>query len=179
MTIKNRLETETATYSFADYRTRVSKTRVSVSCEESEVLEATGLVRPPYGSSRGDGSAEDAAWKKYNRAELKVLRAKAEALLEKEGITYGKMYWSRTAGCSCGCSPAFIIDRMVTVKDPELGYDRRVEYIYPTFKKAEPVAEVEAPKGADAIKAAIEGLTPALPTAPKGAAAIKAAIAAA
>jgi hypothetical protein len=31
-------------------------------------------------------------------------------ILTQEGITYTKMNWSRTCGCSCGCSPGFRVE---------------------------------------------------------------------
>lgn len=29
--------------------------------------------------------------------------------LDRIGITYERMFWSQTAGCSCGCSPGFVL----------------------------------------------------------------------
>jgi hypothetical protein len=67
---------------------------------------------PPFGSVRGDGSAEDKAWRAYNRLELEVMRAMVEmARPIVEAMTFGakdaKWSFSRKAGCSCGCSPGF------------------------------------------------------------------------
>lgn len=48
-------------------------------------------------------TADDKTWRKYNR-EVVALQKK---ILKDAGIDAEKYTWSRTAGCSCGCSPAF------------------------------------------------------------------------
>lgn len=40
---------------------------------------------------------------------VKVYRKAATAALEAMNLTDRKLEWSRTAGCSCGCSPGFIL----------------------------------------------------------------------
>lgn len=87
------------------YGERSVKPRVFVTVDEDEIP----MERPPYGSSRGDGSAEDKLWRKYNKLERDLMRAKAEAVLGELGIT-AKLTFSRTAGCSCPCSPGFVLD---------------------------------------------------------------------
>lgn len=41
---------------------------------------------------------------------VKLFRYLATRALESEGLTRVKLRWSQTAGCSCGCSPGFILD---------------------------------------------------------------------
>jgi hypothetical protein len=77
--------------------------------------EQLGMMdQPPYGSKKGDGSAEDLLWKRFNKLELKTQRAVIQAYhdeiaqaygVKPELLTYG---FSRKAGCSCGCSPGWL-----------------------------------------------------------------------
>lgn len=77
--------------------------------------EQLGMMdRPPYGSKKGDGSAENLLWKRFNKLELKTQRAAIQAYhneiaqvysVKPELLTYG---FSRKAGCSCGCSPGWL-----------------------------------------------------------------------
>jgi hypothetical protein len=96
---------------FQDYN---KKTRVYVSTPD----EGLGMECPPYGSWRGDGSAEDLAWKAYNKLELAAMRT----LIATFGPVFRrhtqapetvKFSFSRKAGCSCPCSPGFVADTRV------------------------------------------------------------------
>ena len=95
-----------------DYSSRAAfrshKTRVSVSGEDRPTM----LV-PAY-TMRGDDPANDALWRKYNREVVKLMKAVAlpviHEILDDENPT---LTFSRTAGCSCGCSPAFKLDRLI------------------------------------------------------------------
>lgn len=58
---------------------------------------------------KGDNKNMDKAWRKFNKAEVNQMTGILEAALKVAGIET-KFHFSRTAGCSCGCSPAFIID---------------------------------------------------------------------
>jgi len=49
----------------------------------------------------------DAMWRKYNREEIKIQR---DILKQVFPHYTGKYSFSRTAGCSCPCSPGFIAD---------------------------------------------------------------------
>lgn len=81
--------------------------------------EEVGLVdrRPPY-TIRGKDPAIDREWQRYNKKEIELqfhALVLASKLLQTEGITiplsrtgHKNLYWSRTAGCSCGCSPGWI-----------------------------------------------------------------------
>lgn len=82
------------------------KVRVFVSGQDAPEFD-----NPPYGSTRGDGSDEDRAWKRYNREELRLQRevlAQATAAMPELAEQLGKLSFSRKAGCSCGCSPGFV-----------------------------------------------------------------------
>lgn len=69
---------------------------------------------PPYGSVRGDGSDEDKAWRAFNRLESRTMSALIDAVLplvlaltaSPADLRYA---FSRKAGCSCGCSPGFVV----------------------------------------------------------------------
>lgn len=89
-----------------DYRERLSgkKTRLYTDLDYSNFP----MERPAY-SVFGEDPQNDAAWKAYNRLEIKLMREKIQAELDKAGIE-GKFSFSRKAGCSCGCSAGFILD---------------------------------------------------------------------
>jgi hypothetical protein len=90
-----------------EWQNRNTKTRVAVGASEEVDKELLG-DHPPYGSEHGDGSDEDKAWKAYNRAELKMMKEVATKTFALWDVEF-KGNYSRTAGCSCGCSPAFIL----------------------------------------------------------------------
>lgn len=85
-----------------DWRERASKPRAFVGGSAVE----PAWEHPPFGSSRGDGSDEDKAWRKFNREELRLRKLVLKAV----GVE-GK--FSRRAGCSCPCSPGFVTERGV------------------------------------------------------------------
>lgn len=107
---------------FESPRQYYTKTRVYVSLTGVDLPEP-----PPYGSTRGDGSDEDKAWKAYNKAEEQAMRNLITAALpalkvwglvpqdtiatkNTPGHTGTKIAFSRKAGCSmCPCSPGFIV----------------------------------------------------------------------
>ena len=72
-----------------------------------------GLEQPAF-SALGEDAALDAAWRRYNRAELaamkRVLAAAQPTLRELLGAVADGCRWgfSRKAGCSCPCSPGFV-----------------------------------------------------------------------
>lgn len=89
-------------------RGKFNRIRVFVSGEAKPDMPV-----PPYGSTRGDGSAEDKAWKAYNRAEVANQRDLIEEALAQNpelATKLGKLSFSRKAGCGCGCSPGFIAE---------------------------------------------------------------------
>jgi len=89
------------------YDERPSKGRMYIWGEPSP--EAVGLAdRAPAPSRKGDDEALDAEWRRYNRAELKTLRAIADKAAEGLGVRVDR--FSRKAGCSCGCSPGFVLE---------------------------------------------------------------------
>ena len=113
------------------YSSRASRPTVYVTSPDPD------METPPFGSVRGDDTEADKAWKRYNRAEIKMKRETIAAVLplleaadptpsifdalgrEKmrkselalwdlaEQALTGKLGFSRKAGCSCGCSPGF------------------------------------------------------------------------
>jgi hypothetical protein len=48
-------------------------------------------------------------WKKYNRQYVSTVKAHLEDVLAEKKIKYEKIAFSKTCGCSCGCSPGFKI----------------------------------------------------------------------
>lgn len=69
---------------------------------------------PPYRTDGEDPENED-AWRRYNREERRIMRGYAEEGIAALGICGiqtedVKLRFSRKAGCSCGCSPAFHVD---------------------------------------------------------------------
>src|SRR4051812_49149160 len=73
---------------YTPYRTHLSKPRLYVSLE-------------------GEGVLDDFA-NRFDRP-VRAYRPFAEAALRQLGIDYEKLAWSQKAGCSCGCSPGFIV----------------------------------------------------------------------
>lgn len=105
------------------YRNRDRKTRAYVDIDPADVP----MDHPPYGSVRGDGSDEDRAWRAFNRAETAAMRLKLSrvtAVLEAAGGMPADAAWhfSRKAGCSCGCSPGFVLDGQVKADGPRFRY---------------------------------------------------------
>ena len=85
---------------------------------------------PAY-STIGVDPENDAAWRRYNRAEIKQQRLLLEEVLPGLQHLLGytapiKAAFSRKAGCSCSCSPGFKLDRPVYLDG------RRVVGIYVT-----------------------------------------------
>ena len=78
-----------------DYRDRAKNTRIYCFPKDFNVVEDLVTRRDPDGNSR------------YNPS---VLRPMIEDALKENNIPIGKLRWSRKAGCSCGCSPGFIMD---------------------------------------------------------------------
>jgi hypothetical protein len=65
------------------------------------------MPRPPY-LPNGQDDAVDAAWRRYNRAEIAIMRAVAADRLSLDPST---IKFSRNAGCStCSCSPGLLIE---------------------------------------------------------------------
>lgn len=91
---------------------------------------------PPY-SLKGEDAANDAAWRKYNREEVRLQKALAErglaALKQTEGFRLfgsGELRFSRKAGCSCGCSPGMLLDGRPYGNAPLFEYDTRIGDIF-------------------------------------------------
>lgn len=94
----------------AERYSRKTKTRVDIDVP-TDVMEVMIGVHPAY-SMKGEDLENDLAWKAYNRAEVKAMKAgileanKYFNFLPADGW---KLSFSRTAGCGCGCSPAFVL----------------------------------------------------------------------
>ena len=106
-------------------RRAVRRMRTLVSCGNQVEPD---MEMPAY-SIKGEDPEVDAAWRKYNREELCLMRAIVDPVVQAEFPELGKLSFSRTAGCSCGCSPAFRAEGMVI--DEEIG---RVSWITITRK---------------------------------------------
>lgn len=106
------------------------KTRLYVDLNQKDL----GMERPPYGSQQGDGSPEDKAWKAYNKLELDAMREyalQAKSLLEHRlHDVISKVEFSRFAGCTCPCSPGFVVTATRgPLKLDELPVDVYVKYV--------------------------------------------------
>jgi hypothetical protein len=73
---------------------------------------AEHIGAPSVYTSRGDFPALDKAFDKMNREIVAAKREVFEAALKALGFEFakGQVKFSRKAGCSCGCSPGFILD---------------------------------------------------------------------
>jgi hypothetical protein len=93
------------------YSSKQKHTMVSI-CNpfDPEELNWNGITERPEYSVKGDDKAIDKLWRKYNKAELEIQRViinqAVEAGLIKDNIAK-QLKWSRTAMCSCGCSPGW------------------------------------------------------------------------
>jgi hypothetical protein len=83
-----------------------------------------GMEHPAFGSVRGSGTDDDKAWRKYNRLEMKVMRALIETfvslirtLTEFDETDIGFRF-SRKAGCTCPCSPGFVASDRIMFQGP-------------------------------------------------------------
>lgn len=111
-----RIETETYSVSLRVFSRSVdnlrSKTRGYVSGQEKP-----SMPLPAYDTfdENGERVADDAGWRKYNRAEMQIMRkhmtaalAATEPVFDDRGL---KFSFSRKAGCSmCPCSPGFVFE---------------------------------------------------------------------
>ncbi len=93
----------------------------------SEVNDKTRV----YVFAGGEGVFENLA-NRFSRP-VELYRAAMRQALDEKGLT-AKARWSQKAGCSCGCSPAFITDQ-------RLGYD-----IFVTINEADQAAKVDPAK---------------------------------
>lgn len=76
---------------------------------DPEEISYCGITAQPRYSLKGEDKANDKAWRIYNRAEVSLQRMVIERLVL-EGVIpafFSKFTFSRTAGCSCGCSPGW------------------------------------------------------------------------
>lgn len=71
--------------------------------------EANRLGLTTIYSEKGEYPTLDKAWKKYNRMEVKSMTGVLEAACKALGLTIESVKFSRFAGCSCPCSPGFIV----------------------------------------------------------------------
>lgn len=92
---------------------KLTKTRIYSNVTEEEVKEQYGLDRPEY-TVFGEDPENDKAWKKYNRAEVAIMKTKVTNMLHSfvayDGVT---VKFSRKAGCSCPCSPGFVASALL------------------------------------------------------------------
>lgn len=102
------------------------KTRISTDYDAGSagnVLARFGVEQPLY-TLRGEDPENDKAWDRFNRLQVRLIKEPVRAWLDAHGMSDVKVNWSRKAGCSCGCSPAFIADRELTMSG--LGHVRSI-----------------------------------------------------
>lgn len=93
------------------------------------------MERPPY-SIKGEDPELDRRWRAYNRAEIKAMREVAGPILaqiKELGLTTfgdGELAFSRTAGCTCGCSPAFVFSHSIYAAKPFFQHDTRIGDVF-------------------------------------------------
>ena len=93
------------------YSSKQKHTVVSISNPfDPEDLNWNGITEHPEHSIKGVDKANDELWRKYNKAELEIqwsiINRAIETGLISESIAK-ELKWSRTAMCSCGCSPGW------------------------------------------------------------------------
>jgi hypothetical protein len=93
---------------------------------DPEDVQVNGITeRPPY-SVKGTNPANDNLWKRYNQAEVRLMREAVDKAMELDLIPRDSYSFSRKAGCSCGCSPGMIYKHLsngmeywVTITSPK------------------------------------------------------------
>lgn len=77
------------------------------------LIPGVNAEEPPFAFSTEDSAPEvvaaEKAWLSWRRRALKATKAQVTELLAALGETTAEATFSRTAGCSCGCSPGFVI----------------------------------------------------------------------
>jgi hypothetical protein len=87
---------------------REKLTRIFVSTTDSVELDFAGTNGHLEYTSRGEDVEMDKAWDKYNGDLIAGMR---DILLEIFEVDRSDLKFSRTAGCTCGCSQGFIAKR--------------------------------------------------------------------
>jgi hypothetical protein len=78
------------------------------------LIPALNAAEPPYVAYTDEDStpeeiAAEKAWLSWRRRALKAAKAQVTELLAALGETKAKATFSYKAGCTCGCSPGFVI----------------------------------------------------------------------
>lgn len=116
MDTAKRTEVKGHALSFRDWQTRSTKTRLYVTfASEEEVEAASGIKYSDLRATRrGEEPEMDALYDRWNRWVVKLTRPHVMAALQELGFEGVKVTFGKKAGCSCGCSPCFVADRMLT-----------------------------------------------------------------
>ena len=64
----------------------------------------------PAFSVKGKDAENDKAWRAYNKRAVELMRELAIEGLDLLDADYGKLSFSRKAGCGCGCSAGFFAE---------------------------------------------------------------------
>lgn len=101
---------------------RKTKTRVYVGGQDAvDYSEAWELLREKDPQNIGASEEVNALFRKLNRQEVKNMKAVVEELRqtseEADAVLSvgGRLTFSKKAGCSCGCSPAFVPEHMLNI----------------------------------------------------------------
>lgn len=106
------------------------KTRIYVTGHEDVDFEpAYAMAKERYAFLRGTDDETDKMFDSLNRKLIGNMRAFTLDAVQKVHyfktlVEDNKIHFSRKAGCSCGCSPGFILDKPATVlvNDPFSGW---------------------------------------------------------
>ncbi|QOP66641.1 hypothetical protein SEA_LAHQTEMISH_50 [Microbacterium phage Lahqtemish] len=101
---------------------RKTKTRIYVSGQDDvDFSAAWELLREKDPQNIGASEEVNALFRKLNRQEVKNMKAVVEELRqtseEADAVLSvgGRLTFSKKAGCSCGCSPAFVPEHMLNI----------------------------------------------------------------
>lgn len=131
LTIRERSRFEGPANNYRMNRSYGTKPRVYVSVDESLMPSEEGLEF----TVRGENPEMDKAWDKHNRAIVAVWREAAEEALMGTLFHGYKLAFSKYAGCSCPCSPGFILQVPMRDRGLDLPIDHNVD-IWVSPKKA-------------------------------------------
>jgi hypothetical protein len=99
------------------YRNFNNLTRIYADATDAQAEERSGVKRDQLRyTQKGEDKAMDALWRKFNRAEAELRKEIALGWLVSHGFNDVKVRFQRTAGCACGCSPAVVADRTITLE---------------------------------------------------------------
>lgn len=156
------METKTEmTSSYTARYERAKKGRLYVHLKDATDYP-TGPICSTEGCECGNREVDHKVWKNYRRAEISRMRTAVEQAVEAGQLVpsilqHGMLNYSSKAGCSCGCSPGFIVNhggywnQTVNVSEVDTEAEKREEEARKAQKEA-------AQRGAEIVASAFQSI---------------------